>query len=103
MTDTEAVFTIKFANPASEIGALVARVLSPPTMAFAGGSATEERAIDRWKVECTLELQRLRTQFVSPGLAPDAYLFLDVVAKILRVDGRPAPFTTPPTRGAVAE
>jgi hypothetical protein len=42
-----------------EIGDLVTLALSCPAMGFGGGSATEERAQDRWALRVHAEAERL--------------------------------------------
>jgi hypothetical protein len=73
-----------FHDPAGEVGALVKLILSPPIMGFAGGSATEERALDRWKAQALAELERLRRVYGPPSLGPELHAFLDAAERVLR-------------------
>ena len=68
---------------AKEIANLVELLLSPPTMGHAGGSATEERALDAHRAKARAELARLRSNS-TPALDPEAHTILDACARIIR-------------------
>jgi len=54
--------------------------LSPPVMGMGGGSATEERARDRWRVRMRAEVAALRD--LRRG-QPEALIAVDAIAKIV--------------------
>lgn len=69
-------------NPAKEVAALVELALSSPLMGMGGGSATEERAIDRWKERGRAEASRLRAAYGPSSKAPELHRFIDLAAEI---------------------
>jgi hypothetical protein len=72
------------ADPATDVGQFITKVLSPPSSGMGGGSAMEERAQDSWKSGCRHELAYLRREYGPPSRAPELHAFLDVAERILR-------------------
>lgn len=72
-----------FPNPAKEIATLVELALSPPIMGMAGGSATEEHAIDRWKGKVREAAARLFIVCGPPSRSPELHRFLNAVAETI--------------------
>lgn len=73
-------------TPAARVGALVQHCLSAPTFApgsMVGGSATEDRALERWREEVRAELAVAR-QTCAPGGDPFLDALLDLIEGRLR-------------------
>ncbi len=55
---------------ADRVGAIVTKMLKPPSVGtlggLASGSATEDRAIDRWREEIRAQLKSLRPSVETP-------------------------------------